>query len=205
MRPPFKLRGVRLAALLAVLLAATAAAQHKPLPSGFGGIDIETPWDAVSGNYRYESLGSRATAWEAFLDECGYRASRLEAQNGELLVAVNDFLVTELSFATPLEPGTDLREVASVVQRNYGEPERIHMRTRFGLETGDPSSAHFITLYYSNPRPVEFSISGDPLWSYQITARSDKARWHANRTLLCARKKEKAEDRRRRSSGTATP
>lgn len=58
-------------------------------------------------------------------------------------------------------------------------------------ECGYSTLANFITLAYRTPHPVNFSISGRALWKYQITARSPKADWHANKSLLCARNKEK--------------
>jgi len=174
--------------------AAFAQAQEKELPTGFVGIDIGNRWEEVSENLSYEIIDSLATPWDVYLNECGYSTLRVSAGNADVLVTVNDFVVTEVSYATPIRPGSDLMEVARLVEKNYGPPERRKLRTLFGQQTQDVTEANFITLAYATPHPVTISISGRVLWKYQITARSPKADWYANKSLLCAREKEKDAD-----------
>ena len=190
------------AALIAFALCVTAAvpAQEKDLPTGFGDIDIGDAWQEVSANLSYEIIDSLATPWDLFLNQCGYFSLRVSADTAELLVTVNHFVVTEVSFATSIRPGSDLMQVARLVEKNYGPPERREMRTLFGKETGNPAEANFITLFYRTPHPVDISISGRALWKYQITARSPKADWYANKSLQCAREKEKQADLSARSA-----
>ncbi len=185
----------RAAALGSVLcFAAFAQAQEKELPTGFVGIDIGDRWEEVSESLSYEVIDSLATPWDVYLNECGYSTLRVSAENADVLVTVNDFVVTEVSYATPIRPGSDLMKVARLVEKNYGPPQRRKMRTLFGQQTQDVTEANFITLAYAVPHPVTISISGRALWKYQITARSPKAEWHANKSLLCAREKEKDAD-----------
>lgn len=169
-------------------------AQDKELPTGFVGIEIGDRWEELSGKLSYEIIDSLATPWEVYLNECGYSTLQVSAENAEVLVTVNDFVVTEVTYATTIRPGSDLMEVARLVEKNYGPPERRKMRTLFGQETENGVEANFITLAYRTPHPVDISISGRALWKYQITARSPKADWYANKSLLCAREKEKDAD-----------
>ncbi len=187
----------------ALLSAPLAPAQEKVPPTGFAGIDIGDRWQEVSAGLSYELIDSLATPWDVYLNECGYQSVRVSADNADLLVTVNHFVVTEVIFATPIRPGSNLLEVARLVEENYGPPDRRRMRTLFGKETENGSEANFITLAYSTPHPVIFSISGRALWKYQITARSPKADWYANKSLLCAREKEKEADLRARGAATA--
>ena len=187
----------------ALCVAAAANAQEKDLPTGFGGIDIGDSWQQVSADLSYEIIDSLATPWDVFLNQCGYLSIRVSAEKAELLVTVNDFVVTEVSFATSIRPGSDLMQAARLVERNYGPAERREMRTLFGQETDNPADANFITLFYRSPHPVDISISGRALWKYQITARSPKADWYANKSLLCAREKEKQADLKARGSASA--
>ncbi len=188
------------AAVIATALCVTAIvpAQEKDLPTGFGDIDIGDAWQEVSANLSYEIIDSLATPWDLYLNQCGYFSLRVSAETAELLVTVNDFVVTEVSFATSIRPGSDLMQVARLVEKNYGPPQRREMRTLFGKETDNAAEANFITLFYRTPHPVDISISGRALWKYQITARSPKADWHANKSLHCAREKEKQADLRAR-------
>lgn len=72
------------------------------------------------------------------------------------------------------------------------------MRALFVERTENTAEANFITLSYRTPHPVDISISGHALWKYQISARSPNADWYANKSLLCAREKEKQADLRAR-------
>ena len=78
-------------------------------------------------------------------------------------MTVNDYVVTQISFATSIRPGSDLMQVARLVEKNFVPPERREMRTLFGKETDDPADANFITLFYRTPRPLDISISGRAL------------------------------------------
>lgn len=191
-----------LAALMtgALCFAIAAAGQEKDLPTGFGDIDIGDSWQEVSLNLSYEVIDSLATPWDEYLNQCGYLSLRVSAEQAELLVTVNDSVVTEISFATSIRPGSNLMEVARLVEKNYGPPERREMRTLFGEQTENAAEANFVTLSYRTPHPVDISISGHALWKYQITARSPKADWYANKSLLCAREKEKQADLQARSA-----
>lgn len=98
--------------------AIVASGQEKDLPTGFGGIDIGDSWEQVSPNLSYELIDSLATPWDEFLNKCGYLSLRVIADQAELLVTVNDSVVTEVSSATSIRPGSDLMEVALLVEKN---------------------------------------------------------------------------------------
>lgn len=183
-------RGIAAAALL--LWHVVAPAQPNELPAGFAGIKVGDPFEEVAGQYPLQNLNGLATPWDTYVHECGFRTASLDAENGELLVTFNDFVVTELSYITPIKPDTDLLAVADLVMQNYGQPDRASMRSLFGKVTIDKDEVNFITLSYRAPRRVEFTISGRELWQYRITVRFEQDRWHENNTLRCAREKEKA-------------
>lgn len=181
-----------IAAAVLLLCHAGAAAQLTELPAGFAGIKVGDPLDDVAAQYELKNLDGLATPWDTYVHECGFRNASLAAENGELLITFNDFVVTELSYITPIKPDTDLLAVADLVMQNYGQPDRASMRSIFGKVTIDKDEVNFITLSYRSPRRVEFTISGRKLWQYRITVRFEQDRWHENNTLRCAREKEKA-------------
>jgi hypothetical protein len=174
-----------------MLVFALAAAQPTELPSGFGGVTVGDTFEQVSARFNLENLDGLATPWDAYLRECGYRTTRVDAEKGELLVTFNDFVVTRLSYITPIKPGTDLLAVADLVMQTYGQPDRASMRSIFGKVTIDKDEVNFITLSYRSPRNVDFTISGRELWEYRITVNFERERWHENNTMRCAREKEK--------------
>lgn len=180
------------AAAVLLLCHAGASAQLTELPAGFAGIKVGDPFDEVAAQYKLKNLNGLATPWDTYVHECGFRTASLTAENGELLVTFNDFVVTELSYITPIKPNTDLLAVADLVMQNYGQPDRASMRSIFGKVTIDKDEVNFITLSYRSPRRVDFTVSGRALWQYRITVKFEQDRWHENNTMRCAREKEKA-------------
>lgn len=174
-----------------MLVFALAAAQPNELPGGFGGITVGDHFDEVSARFSLQPMDGLATSWDTYLYECGYRTARLQAEKGELLITFNDFVVTRLSYITPIKPDTDLLAVADLVMQNYGQPDRASMRSIFGKVTIDKDEVNYITLSYRSPRAVEFTISGRDIWEYRITVDFERDRWHENNTTRCAREKEK--------------
>jgi hypothetical protein len=185
-------RPVRWCALIAaVLFSSPGLSQQSDLPTGFGGINVGDKWEDVADNFELQDLDSLATPWDTYVQECGYRNALLEAENGKLIITFEDFVVTDLSYITPIKPETNLLTVADLVMQNYGQPDRASMRNIFGRVTIDKDQVNFITLTYGSPRTVEFNISGRDLWEYRIAARYPRKRWHENNTLRCARAREK--------------
>ena len=174
-----------------MLAVALAQAQPNETPAGFGGITIGDKFEDVSAKFPLQNLDGLATPWDTYLYECGYRTARLDAEKGELLITFNDFVVTQLSYITPIKPDTDLLAVADLVMQNYGQPDLASMRSLFGTVTIDKDDVNFITLTYRRPRKVEFTISGEDIWEYRITVTFERSRWHENKTLRCARDLEK--------------
>ncbi|MDX1514222.1 MAG: hypothetical protein R3174_10820 [Gammaproteobacteria bacterium] len=193
-----------LAGLCLLLVPALSAAQPNELPEGFGGIAVGDRYEDVAAKYELQNLDGLATSWDTFLQDCGYRNVRLDAEKGELLLTFNDFVVTRLSYITPIKPDTDLLAVADLVMQSYGQPDIASMRSIFGKVTIDKDEVNFITLTYRTPRRVEFTISGRELWEYRITVYSDKHRWHENATTRCARDKEKAAASTAATTGEST-
>lgn len=180
-------------ALLALLLLAPAlVTAQSELPTGFGGIDIGSPWSSVEEQHDFELLDGRSAPFDEYAHECGYRTALLVTDKGELLVTANDFVVTELSYIAAIQPDSDLLAVADLVMQNYGQPDRASMRNPFGRVTIDREQVSFISLEYSQPRPVEFTVSGQGIWQYRIRVVHEQLRWHQNKMLRCARGMEKS-------------
>jgi len=165
------------------------ASAGAELPAGFGGIRVGDAWLDLKDQFRFRNLVALTTPWDHQVNECGYRSVLLATENGELLVTVNDFVVTDVSYVTPIKPGSDLLQVADVVMENYGQPDRASMRDAVGKVTIDRDRVNYITLSYSDPRPVRFMLSGAELWRYQITVDFPHRSWHENKTARCAREK----------------
>jgi hypothetical protein len=175
----------------AALFSGPGLAQPSELPTGFGGINVGDKWEDVADRFELQDLDSLATPWDTYVQDCGYRNALLKAEKGELILTFEDFVVTELSYVTPIKPETNLLTVADLVMQNYGQPDRASMRNIFGKVTIDKDQVNFITLTYGSPRTVEFNISGRELWEYRIAAHFPRKRWHENNTLRCARDREK--------------
>ena len=171
---------------------AVSTADAAELPAGFGGINVGDSWLDVQGRRDYESLADLSSPWGRHVQECGYYSVRLPADKGQLLITVHDFVVTDLSYVTPINEGSDLLAVADLVMNTYGQPDSAAMRNAVGTVSIDKDDVNYITLDYSKgARPVQFNISGRALWRYQIKVRYEHYRWHENRTYRCAREKEK--------------
>ncbi len=175
----------------AVLFSGPGLAQPSELPTGFGGVSVGDKWEDVADRFELQDLDSLATPWDTYVQDCGYRNALLKAEKGELILTFENFVVTELSYVTPIKPETNLLTVADLVMQNYGQPDRASMRNIFGKVTIDKDQVNFITLTYGSPRTVEFNISGRELWEYRIAAHFPRKRWHENNTLRCARDREK--------------
>jgi len=187
-------RRARAGALAGALLALPGAGAAAELPTGFGGIEIGDAWTSAESLHPFREVADASSRWDRYIRECGYRAVVVDAGDGRLLVTVNDFVVTGLSYATPLEPGTDVMEVAQTVLDAYGQPDVAVMRDVYGSVTIDPGQVNYVTLEYEAPDAVRFSVSGRSLWSYQIQVEHEHRRWHENRTAQCARELDRAAD-----------
>ena len=76
------------------------------------------------------------------------------------MVTINDFIVTDLSFATPLQEGSNLMDVADVVMQTYGQPKAATMRDAFGKATLNNRRVNHVELRYEAKNPVTFFVSG---------------------------------------------
>lgn len=162
------------------------------LPTGFGTVNIGAPWDEVSAGFDYKDLSDASTLLERLNQECGYKTALVDSDDGDLLITVNDFVVTDLSYATPLEPNSDLMAVADLVMQTYGQPKSATMRDAIGKATLDRARVSHIELRYDAKNPVTFYISGPAVWQYQINVQYAQKRWHQNKNTRCARQRAKA-------------
>lgn len=142
-------------------LAATTA-----LPKGFAGIDVGRPWSEVKDLYTFEDLATPTTAWGKFVADCGYRTMLANLEKGQLMVTVNDHVVTDVSYTTDIEQPADLFAVADLVIQSYGQPSAAIMRDLFGQVTIDKDRVNFITLEYDRRDQIVFYVSGRELWQY---------------------------------------
>jgi len=177
--------------LLALFFCHAPALAQSALPTGFGLVNIGAQWQEVEGQTQYDDLSDASTLLERLSQECGYKSARLNTDDGELLVTVNDFIVTNLNFATPLEPNSDLMAVADLVMQTYGQPKAAVMRDAFGKAVLDRSRVSHIELRYDAKNPVTFYVSGAAVWQYHISIQFSQRRWHQNKNSRCARTKAK--------------
>ncbi len=173
--------------LLASSLACLPARALTDLPRGFAGIAVGAQWADIESQFDFQDLAPPTTPWDEHVAQCGYRSVLLDTDNGELLLTVNDFVVTDISYTTPIKPDSDLLAVADLVMQSYGQPDSASMRSVTGDVTIDKDKVNFITLAYNRANGVVFAISGRELWQYQISVRLERYRWHENKTLRCAR------------------
>ena len=175
---------------LSLLLIAGTTAATTPLPTGFAGVEVGRAWIEVQDRHPFEDLATPTTDWGKFVTDCGYRSVLATIENGQLMVTVNDFVITDVSYTTAIEAGSDLFSVADLVIQNYGQPSAAIMRDLFGQVTIDKERVNFITLEYDRRDQIVFYISGRELWQYQIRVQLERYRWHENKTLRCAREKD---------------
>ena len=174
-----------------LLLAAAGAAAASELPKGFGGIDVGDSWNDIQARFHFRNLAGIVSPWDRYVSECGYRAVQLDAKNGVINVTANDFVVTEVSLTTPIKSGSDVLGVADLVMQTYGQPDAASMRNQLGAVTITRDDVNYVTLDYHSPREVRFTISGRDLWRYQVRVLFQQHRWHENKTLQCARAKDR--------------
>ena len=179
-------------ALLSWLGLAPWAGASTTLPKGFAGIEIGALWDQVADLHDFQNLATTTTEWGAYVAECGYRSVLTSFDQGQLMITVNDSIVTDVSYITSVEPASDLFALADLVIQSYGQPDSAIMRDLFGQVTIDEDRVNFITLQYRRRNDVTFYISGRELWQYQIRVQLERYRWHENKTLRCAREKDAA-------------
>ena len=148
-------------AAFAVSLIALVAHANDNLPTGFGAINVGAAWVDVEGLYAYTDLSDASTLLERLNQECGYKTVLIQTAEGELMVTINDFVVTDLSFATPLKAGSDLMAVADVVMQTYGQPKAATMRDTFGKATLNNQQVNHIELRYEAKDPVTFYVRKD--------------------------------------------
>ncbi len=177
--------------LLIMVMAGDQVRAQTALPQGFGGINIGAPWLDVRDQQPGEEVSQITTRMDGFAQTCGYTVVRIDAGVGELLVTVHDFVITSLSFVSPLRQDSGVMEVADTVLKTYGQPASASMRDVLGQVTIDRDRVNFVTLSYHSPNPVEFTVSGRELWQYRISVDFQHSRWHQNKTYRCARQMEK--------------
>lgn len=181
-----------LLATLALVGTTFAARASDVLPTGFGAINVGAAWADVEGLYPYTDLSDASTLLERLNQECGYKTVLMQTPDGELMVTINDFIVTDLSFATPLQEGSNLMDVADVVMQTYGQPKAATMRDAFGKATLNNRRVNHVELRYEAKNPVTFFVSGAAVWRYQINVHYAQRRWHQNKNFRCARARAKA-------------
>ena len=160
---------------VAVVLCHAVRAQSE-FPNGFGGINVGTKWEEIRGQFEFQRLDTESTTWDQYASQCGFQVLLLEAENGRILATLNDFVVTDVTYATPIEPNSDLLAIADLVMQNYGQPERASMRNVVGQVTIDRSDVNFITLEYRKPKLIRFTVSGREQWEYRINIRFEHSR-----------------------------
>jgi hypothetical protein len=185
---------VRSVAVAVAALLPAAAAATTPLPTGFGPVSLGTPWEEVVAAGQVSELTRPASAWEHIVHACGYRSAELRLEDGRLLVTAQDAQVTALSHASPIAPGSDVMQVAQRVVERYGQPHRTTLRDAFGTVIVEEARARFVVLEYDGPVKARFAVSGAPLWEYRVSVEHRDARRLENRTLRCAREREKQAD-----------
>lgn len=84
-------------------------------------------------------------------------------ESGQLLLSLNDNVVTEHSNATALEPVTDLSETANIIIQAHGQPDAASLCDSLGSVTIVLSAVNYITLEYHDAVAVIFSFSGAQL------------------------------------------
>jgi len=172
-------------------LGAVSHAQQSTLPSGFSSLTLGMSWDDVQSSNELVELTRFTSEWERLVYECGYRRAQLTIDEGRLLVTAENFTITHLSFVTAIDKGSNLNQVAQLIIDSYGQPRQATMRDRLGAITFDQRAANYVTLKFSGESDVEFVVSGNPLWEYRISIEDGNARRAQNRTIRCARTKEK--------------
>ena len=154
----------RLRPTLALLSLAPFGCFAAELPYGFGGIDVGASWSDIESLHAYQDLSPPTTDEAQYLVNCGRRTLWTATESGELLRSLNDNVVTELSHATALEPGTDLFETADIIIQAHDQPDAASLGDSLGSVTIIPSAVNYITLEYHDAGAVIFSFSGAQLW-----------------------------------------
>ena len=182
------------------LLPSPSPAQNR-LPSGFGGVTVGMPWEQIAHQHPLHTLNTSGAAFDQYALACGYRTAVIKLAQAKLLLTANDNVVTEVTYITEIEAGTDLVAAADQIIGDYGQPSRVSMRDLSGRATLDRRDVNYVNLVYGGKRQVEFNLTGRELWKYQVGVRSEHYHWHQNKTLRCAREKEK----RARSGHSSRP
>jgi hypothetical protein len=177
-------------AVAAVAIDATAAGTDSALPTSLAGVSIGEQWQSVEARNQVTSLDHLAVPWDHHARACGYRSALLARDKGELLIEVQDFVVTQLSYSTPIEAGSDVRALADEVIRSFGNPVFAEMRDALGRPTIG-ADVNTIVLGYDSPNPVRFTLSGAATWRYNVTVDHEDTRLHQNTMLRCARERER--------------
>jgi hypothetical protein len=172
-------------------LGSVSHAQQSTPPSGFGSLTLGMSWDDVQSSNELVELTRFTSEWERLIYECGYRRAQLAMGEARLLVTAEDFTITRLSFVTAIDKGSNLMQVAQSIIDSYGQPRQATMRDALGAITIDQSAANYVTLEFAGDSHVEFVVSGNPLWEYRISIEDGNARRVQNRTIRCARTREK--------------
>jgi len=172
-------------------LGTVSHAQQSALPTGFGSLTLGMSWDDVQSSGELVELTRFTSEWEHLVYECGYRRAHLTMGKARLLVTAENFTITRLSLVTAIDKGSNLMQVAQLVIDSYGQPRQVTMRDALGAITIDQLAASYITLEFAGESDVEFVVSGNPLWEYRISIEDGNARRAQNRTIRCARTREK--------------
>ena len=164
---------------------------NAQLPIGFGPIAVGQPWIEIEGKFPYQDMSDASTLPERLSQECGYKQVSMTTDKGYLLVTTNDFVVTELSLITPINPGSDLMAVADLVMQTYGQPKSAAMRTALGQATIDRQRVNYIELKYDSEHPVTFYVSGANLGVSNESQFCSRPLASEQNVPVCARTREK--------------
>ncbi|MFT5448918.1 MAG: hypothetical protein ACI9DC_004104 [Gammaproteobacteria bacterium] len=179
------------ASTVVCLVLSLASHAQTALPTGFGPVALGMHWDDVQTNPNVIERTRLTSEWERLVYECGYRSAQLASGDARLLVTTEAFTVTSLSYVKAIEAGSNLMQVAQLVIKNYGQPRQATLRDALGTVTIDQAQANYVTLEYKGESRVNFVVSGAPLWEYRISVEAADPRRAQNRTIRCARTKEK--------------
>ncbi len=175
------------AAGLLLALGATAA----ELPGAFGAFTLGMSWEDASAVGTHTELTHATSDWERHVHACGYRSARFEIDGTTVVVTTQDFQVTELSQTTAIRPGRSVQQVAQEVINAYGKPTQATLRDDLGAVTVDTARASHALIEYAGSNRVSIAISAEPLWQYRVNLVAGEARRLENRTIRCAREREK--------------
>ena len=169
----------------------TLSHANTTLPTGFGAVTLGMSWNDAQSANKFVELTRINSDWERHVYDCGYRHAQLTRDDSRLLVTAEDFMVMQLSYVTSIKKDSNLMQVAKQIIDNYGEPNQATMRDELGAITIEQATANYVTLVFDGATHAKFMVSGTPLWEYRISIEDANLRGAQNRTVRCARAREK--------------